>query len=123
MQLFTKIWRTGLVTETLEAPDADAVQIGTVLEARIRRLSAYIGLRPNFRAFLEFVLALRAEIVNSRRSHLQGIRSQTEFYVHGPVVQGHTSRGQVLKVTQYDAASSGQSAKSVLSTRPGPGRM
>jgi len=38
MQLFTKIWRTGLVTEALEAPDADAVQIGTVLEARIRRL-------------------------------------------------------------------------------------
>src|SRR5206468_7100437 len=38
MQLFTKIWRTGLVTEALEAPDADTVQIGTVLEVRIRRL-------------------------------------------------------------------------------------
>ncbi len=32
------------------------------IEERIKRLSAYIGLRPNFRAFLEWVLALRAEI-------------------------------------------------------------
>jgi alcohol dehydrogenase len=32
------------------------------VEEKIRRLSAYLGLRPSFRAFLEFVLALRAEI-------------------------------------------------------------
>jgi alcohol dehydrogenase len=32
------------------------------IEERIKRLSAYIGLRPNFRAFLEWVLALRVEI-------------------------------------------------------------
>ena len=38
MQLFTKIWRTGLVTEPLDEADADNVQIGTVLEARIRQL-------------------------------------------------------------------------------------
>jgi alcohol dehydrogenase len=34
----------------------------TAVEEKIRRLSAYLGLRPSFRAFLEFVLALRAEI-------------------------------------------------------------
>jgi alcohol dehydrogenase len=32
------------------------------IEPRIKRLSAYIGLRPTFRAFLDWVLALRAEI-------------------------------------------------------------
>jgi alcohol dehydrogenase len=32
------------------------------IEPRIKRLAAYIGLRPTFRAFLEWVLALRAEI-------------------------------------------------------------
>ena len=32
------------------------------IELRIKRLAAYIGLRPTFRAFLEWVLALRAEI-------------------------------------------------------------
>jgi alcohol dehydrogenase class IV len=32
------------------------------IEPRIKRLAAYIGLRPSFRAFLEWVLALRAEV-------------------------------------------------------------
>jgi alcohol dehydrogenase len=31
-----------------------------VIEDKIKRLSAYIGLRPSFRAFLDFVLELRA---------------------------------------------------------------
>jgi alcohol dehydrogenase class IV len=32
------------------------------IEPRIKRLAAYLGLRPTFRAFLDWVLALRAEI-------------------------------------------------------------
>ena len=32
------------------------------VEERIKRLAAYIGLRPSFRAFLDFVVALREEI-------------------------------------------------------------
>ena len=32
------------------------------IEDKIKRLSAYIGLKPNFRAFLDFVLSLREEI-------------------------------------------------------------
>ena len=32
------------------------------IEERIKRLAAYIGLRSSFRAFLDWVLALRAEI-------------------------------------------------------------
>jgi alcohol dehydrogenase len=31
------------------------------IEPKIKRLAAYLGLRPNFRAFLDFVLALREE--------------------------------------------------------------
>jgi alcohol dehydrogenase class IV len=34
----------------------------SLVEDRIKRLAAYIGLRPTFRAFLDWVLALRAEI-------------------------------------------------------------
>jgi alcohol dehydrogenase len=33
-----------------------------IIEERIKRLAAYIGLRPTFRAFLDWVLKLRAEI-------------------------------------------------------------
>src|SRR5262249_47440910 len=33
-----------------------------IIEDRIKRLAAYIGLRPGFRAFLDWVLALRVEI-------------------------------------------------------------
>ena len=32
------------------------------IDDRIKRLAAYIGLRPNFRAFLDWILALRGEI-------------------------------------------------------------
>jgi alcohol dehydrogenase len=32
------------------------------IEEKIKRLAAYLGLKPSFRAFLDFVLALRAEI-------------------------------------------------------------
>ena len=34
----------------------------SAIEDRIKRLSAYVGLKPTFRAFLDWVLALRAEI-------------------------------------------------------------
>jgi len=34
----------------------------SAIEDRIKRLSAYIGLKPSFRAFLDWVLALRQEI-------------------------------------------------------------
>ena len=38
MQLFSKIWKTGIVTETLTTADPQAVEIGTALDRRIRRL-------------------------------------------------------------------------------------
>ena len=38
MQLFWKIWHTGIVTEALQAGDPAAAEIGRALEGRIRRL-------------------------------------------------------------------------------------
>jgi Ni,Fe-hydrogenase III small subunit len=38
MRLFSKIWRTGIVTETVEGPVPDAVAIGRQLEDRIKAL-------------------------------------------------------------------------------------
>src|SRR5258708_5237561 len=38
MQLFWKIWKTGIVTEVLQAADPAAVEIGRALEARVKRL-------------------------------------------------------------------------------------
>ncbi|MGH7555343.1 MAG: NADH-quinone oxidoreductase subunit B family protein [Longimicrobiales bacterium] len=38
MLLFSKIWKTGIATEVLQAGDPAAVEIGRTLEARIRRL-------------------------------------------------------------------------------------
>src|SRR5437667_12571257 len=38
MLLFSKIWRTGLVTEVLEAGDPATLEIGRILEQRIKRL-------------------------------------------------------------------------------------
>jgi hypothetical protein len=40
--------------------------------------------------------ALRVEILNSRISHLQQAISQTEWYTHGSITEGHTLRGQIL---------------------------
>src|SRR5437588_6122050 len=38
MQLFAKIWKTGIATEPLETADAGAVEIGRAIEQRIQRL-------------------------------------------------------------------------------------
>jgi len=38
MQLFSKILRTGIATELLQASDPDAVEIGRALDARVRQL-------------------------------------------------------------------------------------
>src|SRR5437660_5667939 len=38
MQLFAKIWKTGIATEPLEAADSDSIEIGRAIEQRVRRL-------------------------------------------------------------------------------------
>jgi hypothetical protein len=42
------------------------------------------------------LLALRGEVVNGYRSHLERTRHQSLFYVHSAMRQGHTHRGQIL---------------------------
>jgi hypothetical protein len=42
------------------------------------------------------IVILRAEVLNSRLTHLAFARLQSPWYLHGPVRQGHTNRGQVL---------------------------
>ena len=38
MQLFAKIWKTGIATEALETADAGAIEIGRAIDQRIQRL-------------------------------------------------------------------------------------
>jgi len=38
MRLLSKIWKTGIATELLQAGDPEAIEIGRALEARIQRL-------------------------------------------------------------------------------------
>ena len=38
MRLFAKIWRTGIVTEALDAGDPTAIEIGRAVEGRVKRL-------------------------------------------------------------------------------------
>jgi hypothetical protein len=42
------------------------------------------------------LLVFRGELLNSRLSHLNRVREQTPPYIHAPVLQGYTQRGQVL---------------------------
>jgi capsule assembly protein Wzi len=42
------------------------------------------------------ILSLRAEVLNSRVSHLALASSQVPWYIHATVHQGHTNKGQVL---------------------------
>jgi alcohol dehydrogenase len=64
------------------------------IEERIKRLAAYVGLRPSFRAFLDWVLALRAEIgvphtlagLNVGDRHIERI---VEMAPHDPTASGN----------------------------------
>jgi hypothetical protein len=42
------------------------------------------------------LVVLKGEIMNARMTRLQIVRQQSPFYVHSPIVQGHTELGQVL---------------------------
>jgi hypothetical protein len=42
------------------------------------------------------LFALRAEVLNTQRSHLVQVRHQGVFYRHHNTIQGHTHRGQIL---------------------------
>ena len=61
-------------------------------------VSAYLlGLRRYWKTDdARRITVLRGELVNARVTHLARVRSQSPFYIHAQLVQGHTQRGQFL---------------------------
>ena len=58
--------------------------------------SAYLlGVRKLWRSHATLT-SVRVELLNSRRTHLALSSTQAPWYVHQPIRQGHTHRGQVL---------------------------
>lgn len=42
------------------------------------------------------IVVIRAEIMDARITHLARVRGEVPFYIHSPIIQGHTELGQVL---------------------------
>jgi hypothetical protein len=60
-------------------------------------ISSYmVGLQRVWTLSGNRALAFRAEMLNSRITHLATVRGEEPFYVHRPIYQGHTVRGQIL---------------------------
>jgi hypothetical protein len=60
-------------------------------------VTAYmLGVRRAWDGGDERLTALRVEIMNNRVSHLARIRGESDMYIHTPIFQGHTHRGQLL---------------------------
>ncbi len=55
-----------------------------------------LGVQRSIRLDSLHVLALRAEVLNTRPSNLTRVRTQTAFYRHSRERQGHTEDGQIL---------------------------
>jgi hypothetical protein len=58
--------------------------------------SYMLGFRKAWRPHSSRIVALRGELLNAQVTHLARVRVQVPFYIHVPVRQGHTHRGQVL---------------------------
>jgi hypothetical protein len=55
-----------------------------------------IGFQKTWSPAPERLFVLRGEVLNTRITHLELARPEPPFYVHFPIRQGHTERGQVL---------------------------
>jgi hypothetical protein len=55
-----------------------------------------VGFKKGWKRPTGAISVLSAEIFNDRLSHLNPVRGQTVPYVHSPIIQGHTERGQIL---------------------------
>jgi hypothetical protein len=59
--------------------------------------AAYLlGIQKTWRRSASRFFVVRAELLNSRISHLQQAAPQAPWYIHSVTRQGHTHRGQVL---------------------------
>jgi hypothetical protein len=59
-------------------------------------LSYLVGLERAWVRSTDHLVVFRAELLNSSISHLANVRQEAPPYVHTPVRQGHTQRGQLL---------------------------
>jgi len=73
------------------------------IEDRIKRLSAYVGLKPTFRAFLDWVLALRAEIGVPHTLPGLGVGSDKIDGVVAMAVQDPTAAGNPVRLDKRAA--------------------
>ena len=55
-----------------------------------------VGMARAWRPSADRVLSLRAEVLDTRVTHLARVRSQTPLYRHSRMREGHTHRGQIL---------------------------
>src|SRR5262249_21842938 len=59
--------------------------------------AAYMfGFQRTWRLAPQRMAVFRAEVLNSRVSHLNNVRAEAPFYLNSGIVQGHTQLGQVL---------------------------
>ncbi len=86
------------------------------IEPRIERLSAYLGLRPSFEAFLEWVLALRGEIGVPHTLVAFGVPLDKADQVAEMALRDPTAGSNPVALTKeslrgiFDAAASGELA-------------
>lgn len=55
-----------------------------------------VGMARAWRPSEDRIFSLRAEVLDTRVSHLQRVRPQTPLYRHSGMREGHTHRGQIL---------------------------
>lgn len=55
-----------------------------------------VGMARAWRPTEDRIVSLRAEVLDTRVTHLQQVRSQTPLYRHSRMREGHTHRGQIL---------------------------
>lgn len=58
--------------------------------------SVLLGLQKVWKPSARVLTSFRLEVFNDRLSHLSAVRDQAPAYIHTPITQGHTNRGQVL---------------------------
>ncbi len=63
------------------------------------------------------LVAFRAELLNSRVTDLSKVRGETQLYINGSIVQGHTERGQVLGAVGAHGGGASSLAVDVYSPR------
>ncbi len=78
------------------AREDNAFDVRDFLVEPDRDMAYSLGLQRVWKRSPARLVTLRAEVMNSSASHLAKARQPAPAYVHNPVRQGHTQRGQIL---------------------------